>query len=249
MIVRKFEAIPALRDYIKCYWYYRIQPAQVKHFDVLPDGHFDLVVTVKESQVVETRLTGIWTKPVSISYEEDTEVFGISFNPIAIGGLLSFNIAPLLNDSELTTLSRFHIREQAFIDCFHEPLSLVSYLNQRLLELQSPQGPDERLKKCFDLINQSDGRTSVKEISAEIGLGSRQLHKLITGMIGIGVKEYSKITRFKKSLLEIKKSDCNYYHYYDQSHFIREVKQYAGKTPKQMDLRNDDRFIQYYYFS
>ncbi len=249
MIVRKFEASPSLSDYIKCYWYYHIQPAAVKHFDILPDGHFDLVITVKQDRVEESRLTGIWTKPVSISYEEDTEVFGISFNPIAVGGLLPFNIAALLDDSELTDLARFHIEEQAFIDCFHQPLSLVNYLNQQLSELQSPQGPDERLKKCFDLIDQSDGRISVNEISTEIGLGSRQLHKVITGMIGIGVKEYAKITRFKRSLVQIKKSHLNYHHYYDQSHFIREVKQYAGKTPQKMDLQDDDRFIQYYYFS
>ena len=79
-------------------------------------------------------------------------------------------------------------------------------------------------------------------------LSPRHLHKLVSKMLGIGIKEYSKIIRLKKSLLDIKDDQSNYSNYYDQSHFIRELKQYTGLTPQKMDLKNNDRFIQYYYF-
>ncbi|MDW3194514.1 MAG: DUF6597 domain-containing transcriptional factor [Cytophagales bacterium] len=248
MITQKFEASPALSRYIKCYWYYHVKPKAIKLFEVLPDGHFDLVLMIKAGKILDTRLTGIWTKSASISYDEEMEVLGVCFNPIAAGGLLPLSIKSLLDDSESNTLNNFNLNEQLIIGYLSQPQLLVHYLNLQFEKFLANNFVDLRVKKCFELVDDSDGKITVKEISEIVGLSPRQIHRLVTNMIGIGIKEYAQITRFKRSLVEVKKSHSNYYHYYDQSHFIREVKKYAGFQPQKMDLRNDDRFIQYYYF-
>ncbi len=67
--------------------------------------------------------------------------------------------------------------------------------------------------------------------------------------MGIGLKEYSKIVRLRKTLRKVKHDKNDYYPYFDQSHFIREVKEHTGLTPQKMDLNNNVRFIQYYSFN
>jgi len=249
MISREYETDLRLKEYINCYWYYNIQPDTEKHFDILPDGNFGLVVTIKNNRIEDSRLCGIWTKTVSIRYTENAEVFGISFSPLAIGGLLKFNIKNLLDGSLYIPLSQFHINEQILLNHLSSPKILTRYLDHRFLKLFSADHPDKRLKKCFDLINDSHGTITVNEISKTVGLSPRQLHRRIHNMMGIGIKEYSKIIRLKESLLNLKNKTAKDHFYYDQSHFIRTLKQYTGFTPKTIDLNNNDRFIQYYYFA
>ncbi len=246
---REFEPDLRLKDYIKSYWYFNIRTSIQKPFDILPDGYFDLLVVIKENRIVSTRLTGIWSKSISISYSENTEVFGIRFKPISIGGLFKFNIKESLDDSQNVTLQDFDLNEQILIDSLNGfPEFLVNYLDKQFLQLIPNNKTDKRLNKCFELIDTSIGNITVDEISKTIGLSSRQLHRLVNNMIGIGIKDYSKIVRFKKSLRDVKNNKSDYFHYYDQSHYIREIKQFTGMTPEKLDLKNNDRFIQYYDF-
>lgn len=246
---REFEPDLRLKDYIKSYWYFTIQTNTAKPFDILPDGYFDLLVVIKGNRIIGTRLTGIWSKSISISYSENTEVFGIRFKPFSIGGLFKFNIKESLDDSQNVMLKDFYLNEQILIDSLNGfPEFLVNYLDKQFLKLVQHKKSDRRLKKCFELIDTSVGNIKVDEISKTIGLSSRQLHRVVSNMIGIGIKDYSKIIRFKKSLRDVKISKSDYFHYYDQSHYIREIKQFTGLTPEKLDLKNNDRFIQYYDF-
>lgn len=249
IIYREFEPDLRLKDYIKSYWYFGIRTNEQKAFDILPDGYFDLLLVIKANRIVSTKLTGIWSKSISISYAENTEVFGIRFKPLSIGGLFDFNIKDSLDNSQNITLKDFNLNEQTVLDGLNGfPDFLVNYLDKQFIKLVSLKKPDGRLKKCFELIDLSVGNITVDNISTTIGLSSRQLYRLVSNMIGIGIKDYSKIVRFKKSLRDVKINKSNYFHYYDQSHYIREIKQFTGLTPEKLNLNNNDRFIQYYDF-
>lgn len=238
-----------LTDYIKSYWYFSIRTNTPTPFDILPDGYFDLIVLIRENQIVCTQLTGIWNKSKLIKYAEDTEIFGIRFKPLAIGGLFKFNIKNALNDFQNVSLKDFDFNEQIMMDNFNRfPEFVVHYFDKQFLKLISQNQPDNRLKNCFNLIDNSYGNISVEQISKNIGLSTRQLHRLVTNMIGIGIKDYSKIVRFKKSLQDVKADRLDNFDYYDQSHYIRETKLYTGLTPEKLNIKNNVRFIQYYDF-
>ncbi len=246
---REFEPDFRLKDYIKSYWYFSIRTHTQKPFDILTDGYFDLLVVIKENRIISTRLTGIWSKSISISYSENTEVFGIRFKPLSIDGLFKFNIKEFLDGSQNVMLKDFDLNEQILTDSLNGfPEFLVNYLDKQFLQLISKSKSDRRLKKCFELIDSSVGNITVDEISKTIGLSSRQLHRLVNNMIGIGIKDYSKIVRFKKTLRDVKNNKSDYFHYYDQSHYIREIKQFTGLTPEKLNLKDNVRFIQYYDF-
>lgn len=239
-----------LKDYIKSYWYFSVRTDTIKPIDILPDGYFDLLVVIKGNRIVDTRLTGIWSKKVSISYSENTEVLGIRFKPLSIGGVFKFDVKEYLNESLCVALSDWGLNGQILLDGLNEfPEFLVNYLDNHFLRLVTSGKTDNRLKKCFELVDSSTGNIAVNEISKTIGVSSRQLHRLITNMIGIGIKDYSKIVRFKKTMRDVKNNKADYFHYYDQSHFIRDVKQFTGLTPEKLDLNNNVRFIQYCDFN
>ncbi|WP_439183358.1 DUF6597 domain-containing transcriptional factor [Carboxylicivirga taeanensis] len=246
---REFEPDERLKDFIKCYWYFSIRTKCLKPFDILPDGYFDLLIVMRGNQIVDTLLTGIWSKSISISYTENTEVFGIRFKPIAIGGLFQFSIKDTIDHYQHMTLKDLGVNEQMVVDGLNGfPEYLVHYLNQQLLRLIPDNNIDKRLKKCFELVEASGGNKPVDAIAQTIGLSARQLHRLVSRMLGMGIKDYSKIVRFKKCLHMVKSNQTDYVHYYDQSHFIREIKHFTGLTPAQLNLKQNDRFIQYYDF-
>ncbi len=249
VIYREFEPVVRLHYYIKAYCFFRISTDTEMFFYILPDGYFDMLVVIKNDRIADTRITGIWSKSITVRYSEDTEVLGIRFKPLAIGALLRFTVNESLDDSQRIDLKDFGMEKSVLLETLRSfPEAILSYLNENFTRLLLYDKSDSRLKKCFALIDASDGTITVDELSKAIGLSARQLHRLVNKMIGIGIKDYAKIVRFKKSLREVKKDKAGYFHYYDQSHYIREVKQYTGYTPDQLDLNKDDRFLQYYDF-
>ena len=63
--------------------------------------------------------------------------------------------------------------------------------------------------------------------------------------MGVSLKAYLNIQKCYSSYFHIR--DGEFYptnEYFDQSHFIREIKKHTGKTPKELYKKQNDRFIQ-----
>ena len=80
---------------------------------------------------------------------------------------------------------------------------------------------------------------SVTELASVACLSKKQFERLFNEMVGANPKEYARVVRFQKSLklLQHCLEDTNQAQlayqcgYADQSHFIREFKQFSGYTP------------------
>ncbi len=84
---------------------------------------------------------------------------------------------------------------------------------------------------------------SVSKISEEISWSNRQINRYFNTTLGISLKEFLDIIRFRKNFNNI--SEGKLYpesEYFDQSHFIKEIKKYSGVTPT--ELYKNDRFLQ-----
>ncbi|WP_234859535.1 helix-turn-helix domain-containing protein [Aquimarina aquimarini] len=96
-----------------------------------------------------------------------------------------------------------------------------------------------------DLYYHFNERT-IKEVSDKTKIGLRQFERSFKDQFGITPKAFQKITRFqdttKKILLN---KNTSYLHealengYYDQSHFIKEFKYFANKTPAKYFSENE----------
>ncbi len=239
-----------LQDYIKSYWWFSIDASSFQSFDILPDGYFDLLIVIKNGRISAVRLTGIWTKSVLVEYTENTEVFAIRFKPLAIGTILKLRINDLLDNSSSLELKDIGLDGQIIIDGLRlPPPFLINKLNAHFISVLNSANIDKRIKKLFDIVELNEGNESVSSIANHIGLSARQIQRKMNALLGIGVKEYSQIVRLRKTLRRVKYDKNDFFPYFDQSHFIRELKEHTGYTPERLDLNNNVRFIQYYNFN
>ena len=115
---------------------------------------------------------------------------------------------------------------------------LDSFLIQRL---QKGDKKREKFRLVEHLCNHicSDESFNIENLASYYGFSERHIQKLFLDWVGLTPKTFHSIQRFNKSLELIQSSDSSLTSiglecgYYDQAHFIKEFKSYAGITPSQ----------------
>lgn len=86
----------------------------------------------------------------------------------------------------------------------------------------------------------ADPSLPVERLASRCCVSSKQFGRIFNNHVGMMPKEYARIVRFQKSLWMMQ-NRCDDYaaiacacSYSDQSHFIREFRQFSGMTPKQL---------------
>ena len=103
---------------------------------------------------------------------------------------------------------------------------------------QAEQRKTENKKVVF-AIKQLQMGISLPTVQNELNITERSLERYFKQYVGISPKLYARINRFQTALETLRKSnfdsltDIAYQNnYFDQSHFIRDFKEFAGTTPK-----------------
>jgi AraC-like DNA-binding protein len=103
---------------------------------------------------------------------------------------------------------------------------------------------DERKRDLFRLIYASNGEMSVKELSEKVFWTSRQINRYFNRQLGLSLKAYCNILRFRTSVEHIAKGKLfPELDFADQTHFIREIKKFSGVAPKELSKNKNDRFV------
>ena len=168
-------------------------------------------------------------------------IFAVRFYPHAIPALFSVSAFELtgkaveLNDflgAEGERLSDKIFAAQNF----NRRIEIMSgFLDDRL---GKRNGRDERIERAVELINLSGGQIKLPELIESFGLSERQFKRIFTENAGFAPKFYSRIVRFEAALEHFNKQrgksltetalECGYF---DQSHFIRDFKEFSLMTP------------------
>lgn len=241
----QFVPLKALENYICAYWFFSSEELVQQQFDILPDGYFDLVITCNNGCITNCRLVGIWNSRIAVHSSACRQI-GIRFKPYALLGLLNLRIADLLNTGTSFNLSDWGINSDIVLTS--PPEILVGYWNDLFLKKVDDKSEDKRLLSVFNLIENTNGIISVKDLSPLSGMCDRQMRRRMNELIGIGVKEYANIVRFKKTMKLLKTDKTRYDAYFDQSHFIKNFKAYTGIIPSDFEFGNNVRFLQYFDF-
>ena len=90
----------------------------------------------------------------------------------------------------------------------------------------------------------------VRDISQRINWGERQINQYFNNQFGLSLKAYCNILRFQASLAHINNGQLfPQLNYYDQSHFIKEIKRLSGASPKELFKNENNRFLQFLHFN
>jgi len=212
---------------------------QQKEVVLLPDGRIDLFFIKSESEPFQTTLIGLETVPEQQYIPANAVAYKISFKPLGAEYLLQTSIADILNGAKLLAHDFWGITTENLtsFEAFHEKIT------QKISELL-PKEIDERKRKLFKLVYESNGEIKVQELSEAISWSSREINRYFNKQFGLSLNAFCKILRFKASLEHIAKGrlfpELNFT---DQTHFIKEIKKFSGVVPRELLKNKDDRFI------
>jgi AraC-like DNA-binding protein len=206
---------------------------------VLPDGRVDLFFTQSHSEPFHVLLMGLETEAEQRSVPPGTLTFVVSFKPLAVEYVLGCSIGGFLNSAhELPhDFWGFSASDLGDFDAFYKKAT------QKVLSLL-PKEADERKRLLFELIYASNGEMSVKELSEKVFWSSRQINRYFNQQLGLSLKAYCNILRFRTSLVHIAHGKLfPELNFTDQNHFIKEIKKFSGVVPKELSKNENGRFV------
>lgn len=240
MKYREIESNGFLNNFVKCFWYYETTDAEVQH-TILPDGYFDLIAEFENEILTTVKLTGIWTKPKDIQIPKNTKFFAIRFKLIAIEYIFQKEIKSILDEIINLPFSFWNIDKYKSDEFERFATEITSNLDTSIKHLKQI---DDRKLKLFDFVYEQKTKT-VAEISSKVFWSSRQINRYFQTQFGITLKEFLKIVRCNATYEEISNGNLNpNSDYFDQAHFIKEIRKYTGATPKILNQNKNDRFLQ-----
>lgn len=233
------EPEQSLAEFVYCFSFLQNFSSQESAV-VIPNGKIDLMFSITATGQLQIVLLGLETKPKHID-QGVYNFYSVSFHPLAVEYLLPCSIAELTNSGKILP-SDFWGIEMRDLESFEKfCLAMIRKIHSLL-----PEKVDKRKQELFKLISNTNGEISVSELSDKICWSQRQINRYFKQHLGLSLKSYCRILRFQASLAHIK--DGKLYpklNFTDQSHFIKEVKQFSGVSPKELYKNKNDRFLQF----
>ncbi|MCC3160491.1 helix-turn-helix domain-containing protein [Hymenobacter sp. 15J16-1T3B] len=231
---------PALAAVVESYWLLR-NPGPARPVWLLPDGRIDVLFSRARVEPCHVTLMGLGTEAEAAPLAADAHIIGVSLRLLAPEYLLRTPVADLLNGVRPLPAD-FWGFAPADLDDFD---ACCARLDALLPTLLAP-ALDPRKRRLSELLYAADGGLPVRELAAQVGWGSRQINRYFQHYLGLPLKAYSGILRFRAAFPQLKAGRLfPEQQFADQAHFIREVRRLAGVRPKDLARNENDRFIQF----
>lgn len=230
-----------ISNFIKSFWEFE-SPKEECRYEILPDGCFDLIFEIRNRRISAVSLTGVWTEQIQISIPKNTKLIGIRFKLISAEYIFKQSLRELKN-TETKLPTTFWSSENLSVQDFGEFTDSITEKLQ--LGLQNLKEIDHRKFELFRILYERKGGITVKELSESIFWSSRQINRYFNNRFGFSLKTFCNILKCHSSLNHIAKGKLfPERDYYDQSHFIKQIKQITGATPNTLYVNKNDRFLQ-----
>jgi len=231
-----------LEDYVASYFEVINLSNQPHEVIICPDSYFKLMIQLLDGKIVSYFLVGLFTKEMNTIMFPGMVVYAIRFKFIAPEYILKREIKSALNTVEELDLDYFDIKNIQF-SSFSE---IVKQFEEILLK-RIPEESEIRTNRLrlSQLLYSSFDDIKASEVADQIYWSQREINRYLNKYIGVSLKKYLNIQKCYRAYFQIR--DGKFFPekgFFDQSHFIREVKKHTGKTPSQLFQGQNDQFIQ-----
>lgn len=230
----------ALSDFVDVFYILENKSPNDIKIASLPDGKIDLVFICSGDKPPKVLLMDLDRQPFEGAFPTKTMVFAVSFKLLALEYILeTYFTCPPTKSRQLPN-DFWDIG----IDNLNNFEAFASKISERILTILEAKKVDDKKRLLFRYIYSSKGAMTVRELSEKSFWSSREINRYFTKYIGLSLKAYCNILRFKASLPQIKEGKFfPEQNFADQNHFIRDVKKYSGLTPKILNKNKNDRFV------
>lgn len=231
----------SIADLVQSFWMLENGSEKDIAGTVLPDGIVDLILSGSEKEPFQIVLRGIDTEPSHVVLAPKVKMFAIGFRLPAVEHLLKLPVSGLLNEGQVQP-GGFWGFDASDLDDFE----LFCRKATEKIRSVPIEEADVRKKKLFELIYSSNGSIRVKEFSEKAYWSSRQMNRYFNQQFGTSLKSYCNILRFRASFDHISQGKLfPEQNFFDQAHFIKEVKKLSGALPKELKQNKNGRFLQF----
>ena len=226
--------VEELQDYIMCIWRVTSKETLLKPImnTVLPDGCIDLIIDIN-NQIMA--FSGFSKNTEVVPVEGSVNFIGIRFKPGVIPAI--FNVAGnkvMDHTIMFTDLEKEYDVSPIFktIDTMTQIDILKQYLLSKVEVVK-----DKQYLYLVDTLYNTPTNQCVKDIGIKLGYQSRQLQRVFLKHYGVSPKVLLNILRLHKCLTLLFDNTKSLQDialdsgFYDQAHFIKEIKRYTGILP------------------
>lgn len=230
---------PDLNSYVESFWSIENHSSISRQSTLLPDGEYNLIFRKTANGNIQVFFRGLETTFKETSIPPNFQFYAVSFRLLAIEYLFKTKVPELLNGGiELETgYWGITLDDLADLPSFHQKATAM------IRELLSSP-VDSRKQRLFEALYNSGGNMKVAELAATAYWSSRQINRYFTQYFGLSLKAYCRILRFRRSLGHIKKGQLfPENNFTDQTHFIKDIKQFSGVVPGELARNENGRFL------
>jgi AraC-like DNA-binding protein len=259
MQYREFAPIPQLARAVDRVWVLEGEaPAGASAEPILPDGRPELILhfgnpferlnagrTTRQAQVL---FAGQVTSPLLLRPTGRVAVVGVRFHPDGAAAVVAQPQHELAGLTLAVDVIAAPLRRAllAVEDSAGDLTRAAAMVQNVLARWLQPARIDPRVRCAVRIIEQSRGRTSVDHLAVAAGITRRHLERRFLDSVGVTPKRLARVTRFQHALQTLQSGGqrgrgaataaaCGYA---DQSHFIRDFRQFAGCSPAEHLLRD-----------
>lgn len=249
-----YSPIQELQPFVKCFWTLEddgIEQAVKQR--VLPDGCMEMIFHYGDlyrqyfedgSSIIQPKsfVFGQITSYIEIEPTGVTGLVAARFLPDGLTPFLEIPVSSLENKA--VNISNVFGKKGKELEVKviasnnnAERIKLIeTFLLSRLVD---PQTINTVTKNCVDIIFRSQGQLDVVELAGKLKINRRNMERKFVSAIGLSPKQLSRVVRLQATLKMLEQKNFSsltslaYENgYYDQSHFIKDFKEFTGISPK-----------------
>ncbi|HEY4789594.1 MAG TPA: AraC family transcriptional regulator [Bacteroidales bacterium] len=252
---------PLLKKYIKFFWEIHAEQMQLNH-KIIPQRNINLKFNLSETphyvcfdgreQLLEdVYFSGLQDhfRNAYLKFNSMARMLGICFYPEGFYPFLKIPVSEFKNqvlgagEVGFKLANTMNERLKGAPDVTS---GLAILENELVVLLNHGNHTPENFRQLFNILKQSDNPLQIAEFCRQNNIGVRQLERMYNKYVGVSAKTYVTLSRFLNSLNQLlyrdysKLSDIAYGNgYFDQMHFIKDFKRFAGNTPRSFVDQND----------
>lgn len=215
------------------------QPSLVMGFQYR--GRLSLVDETREATLGTAGITGLSSRYRTFKNVKNTGTVLVYFRPGAIPAILKVPAHELFGQSVPLTAffpqDEVHSLEESLFGCETDQEKIGAVGNFLLARLR-PVVPDLLVEHALQLIYSSKGTIRIQELKNKLNISESPLEKRFRAAVGSPAKKFILTVRLQ-NLMKRRRSFTSLTElaldagYFDQSHFIKQFKAFAGSTPEQ----------------
>lgn len=243
-----------LRDVVEYYFEIRTPDNSISPFSLVALPNANIIVSIYLSDKSQTfkihrefgisdtsgdRISGSLTEAITVIHAPGTHEFSVKFKPGVLYSCLSKDVSTLVNNNLPLQgyLSQKVIDELKLKNSFEERVQFVENWLLANMKIFSSDFKLNAVTKAIYYINNSRNY-KLNIVSKEVGVSNPTLNRYFKEVLGISPKQCFKALRFKTALKNYRvKGSYDLYDelgYTDFSHFVKEAKSLANKTPSEL---------------